>query len=1268
MIDENNQIDLKLSEFQQIQFHIDQSTLGKGNSFAEFDWISVCLKCLGDLLNILVSRESEIQGGGDKPGEPTIVLVDIDNVIVIVSNHIKNAVSKLIISDRLTAVIDYLVLCLQILNCSISCFSLLKKNLSKSSTDLLYQTCYVILNHYLTSIQKTDFLFIKLTPNESLQTEKSLGYLPPHIRKIKEKEILQENQKNWVIHKEKLYFHLIKFIRSLFQTNPDTMLSNLSLFLSESFKVEGNLDKAVSIIHRTVVSLSKSDQTNPHSPKKFNSGNPSTNDDPFCQLLTENTKFQSFILSCLLQNYFNEDILVEAMNLLTDIFATSVSVKKWLLSSTSHPFSSVASSAIIKPSSTRITASSNSVGMKLRKHLIKILQICIVKISPDFLKGTVPSSSSLSIKQYQSFLQFFSKMVQFLSTPSTAGGSTGLSTATVLGLFSSYPSSSKSSAQNDDYQFNEIEKYSGYLLEIIFLNCLQISDPNLNSLITTSSKSSSKKSANLPTGANSEPVQQYFNNLSMKSMESLHWFMSFIKLYSNNNYCYHFPFISRTLSQQFSMNVLPNPLQQILSSSKQSSSPLNWIEQILSLTEDSSIPDAQNSSADRIQIFLLFVVLTILTANQKTKCSNYYFSFHSFLLKNYFNLFLFSSDDITSSASSSSNNFHFLNYLASYYYFYSQAANTTSKGGTIADGFGELFLDLIQSIISYEISSKERLLTRPEESVLLYLKLNNANTQPFNLVSLIEILLNEELNNVNHSIRMISCQTICSFRGFQWKFLEDHAKGCQKRLYTQLTLLTKDQIGTVRAAVFRSIGEILSSYYLIFENLEAENHFALLDCCMKGCTDSKLAVRIQSTFALNKYLIFYAKFITSSGKQMEIYRLYQSLFEDSDKLLTTAIFGIGYLITFFFDIGSTVEKQSFTLVDQLIPLFISNILPNLLVQPSAAGSIFVEADKAMNFTLNGNCEDDSFSQLIKKEISLQKLLQKHSNKFICANSQTMTYITWYLLLSSRQKIEEERENHTKLWAMVFLNAHIHLYFFTTGFLQLQIISAKSLSLFLSFGQFYNGYNGQISLNFGLLTYPALQGLLTVLSNHSYLVLPSSTTILNPAHNLNSTERAAGVKVLQKRNSSDLNSENHIQENQDNPSAINVLMRRKEIFKKLILQILYLLCCALSSNTHGTFTSEEYGDKFFQLFSNHLQTLVLFLENISIFVASKNDIHQNNDRTNEQSLFEEDAEEVDWNYLFTEEFPLISTKAFRIEDIAVQVRFHHSRTLQIFMIL
>jgi hypothetical protein len=488
MIDENNQIDLKLSEFQQIQFHIDQSTLGKGNSLAEFDWISVCLKCLGDLLNVLVTKASEIQGGGDKPGEPTVVLVDIDNVIVIVSNHIKNAVSKLIISDSLTAVIDYLVLCLQILNCSVSCFSLLKKNLSKSSTDLLYQTCYVILNHYLTSIQKTDFFFIKLTPNESLQTEKSLGYLPPHIRKVKEKEILQENQKNWVIHKEKLYFHLIKFIRSLFQTNPDTMLSNLSLFLSESFKVEGNLDKAVSIIHRTVVSLSKSDQTSSHSPKKFNSS--LSNDDPFCQLLTENTKFQSFILSCLLQNYFNEDILVEAVNLLTDIFATSVSVKKWLLSSTSHPFSSV---AVIKPSSTRITASSNSVGMKLRKHLIKILQICIVKISPDFLKGTFASSSSLSIKQYQSFLQFFSKMVQFLSTPSTVGGSAGLSTSTVLGLFSSYPSSSKSSDLNDDYQFNEIEKYCGYLLEIIFLNCLQISDPNLNSLITTSSKSSSKK-------------------------------------------------------------------------------------------------------------------------------------------------------------------------------------------------------------------------------------------------------------------------------------------------------------------------------------------------------------------------------------------------------------------------------------------------------------------------------------------------------------------------------------------------------------------------------------------------------------------------------------------------------------------------------------------------------------------------------------------------------------------------------------------------------
>jgi hypothetical protein len=86
-----------------------------------------------------------------------------------------------------------------------------KKELSlpKSSAELLYQTCYVVLNHYLPNIYKT------LKP-ELREGSDVLKTIPAHTKD-------QEFHKEWNMSREKFYLQFLKFIRYLNELDPGTL-------------------------------------------------------------------------------------------------------------------------------------------------------------------------------------------------------------------------------------------------------------------------------------------------------------------------------------------------------------------------------------------------------------------------------------------------------------------------------------------------------------------------------------------------------------------------------------------------------------------------------------------------------------------------------------------------------------------------------------------------------------------------------------------------------------------------------------------------------------------------------------------------------------------------------------------------------------------------------------------------------------------------------------------------------------------------------------
>lgn len=96
------------------------------------------------------------------------------------------------------------------------------------------------------------------------------------------------------------------------------------------------------------------------------------------------------------------------------------------------------------------------------------------------------------------------------------------------------------------------------------------------------------------------------------------------------------------------------------------------------------------------------------------------------------------------------------------------------------------------------------------------------------------------------------------------------------------------------------------------------------------------------------------------------------------------------------------------------------------------------------------------------------------------------------------------------------------------------------------------------------------------------------------------------------------------------SGVNILAIRQDIMKSLVLQLFYLLSLKLSLE-FSSLSADDMSD-YLQLFNNHLDNILAFLENVSLLSKS-------------------DSSERDC--IFSEDFPLIPTNAFFSQKVRFQ---------------
>jgi hypothetical protein len=762
----------------------------------------------------------------------------------------------------------------------------------------------------------------------------------------------------------------------------------------ESFKIEKKMENAIMYIHSQLTGEERGSV-------KMELSNDRKD------LFDNNTKFQSFLFTCMFSKYVScEEIRKETFTFLTIVFS-SPSMRKWLAVMVT---ASSTSTKIQKkmPSSYK----QSSFEQKLQKSILKILHVLVVMLYEDS-----PSVSRLSLNDYHQVLQFTFKLLSILPL----GFQTKNMAVSVLST-----------------SLNVFEHYFSRIFEVIFSNVFHsfssaaknntvddlIQDPR-----TTSPQRKKKDDKQLLVGTqeinnvfDEDRVGRLFRdvskNFSSISKESMSWLLNFAKYYSNNIQYHHFFFFEEALKQKLSFSD-SSSLKVILSSLPER----HWTRICLS------------SSSDRIPVFLLFLVFTELSL--KNKVNKPFLSFQVFLTKNYISLFLS------------------LDYRAVFCSFLFHLHHSDN------DDERDFFLYCIQAVLRYEGEVGN-------DIILLRTSSNNSfssTPHAFSLLSILQIIVSVDYGrSSNHALRVAACDTLSSFNLVHWETFavllahEDNKlrNSLQTALFRWIRDLTEDVIGTVRTAVFRAIGEIISTcpqflLHLMQFNTSSLNDGYLFADCVRGCRDTKLSVRIQSTFALNKFMIHYPNVFCQASSSLDnvekdnvlltLYDLYVQLLGDSEKIRTTALLGMGYVVHFLCSsregvLASSLSSSSLEkVVDRLLVLFDSIILNGFNLQ---------------ELWETANSE--------RKEYISSKLLSlfttSASKKFVCSNTQTMSYVLyhfycflWMSLKNRQLSLIEPVINRTAEGLSIGFD--IFVYFTeNNSFLQLQLLSLRSLNLLL----------------------------------------------------------------------------------------------------------------------------------------------------------------------------------------------------------------------------
>lgn len=780
------------------------------------------------------------------------------------------------------------------------------------------------------------------------------------------------------------------------------MLAHIPMFLSDSFKVDKLLENSVMLLYSRMVYPTTNNSKRGKAAAAFPLA--SVTENPLEALFNEQIKFQSFVSQCLLVSQEGEEeTQKEAFSFLSSLFSDP-SMKRWLTAPSSSSSSSSSSGSLH-------LSKQQGFGTKLQKIVVKLLQLLIVLLSTRSSPPT-KTSKPIDVSVYRALLDFYSK------------------------LFSTLPLQITNAhrLKNFKYDLSEAESHMAIIFQQIFLLCFSCSEGVTASYSEADpskqkryhGKSSSTESSNNPSDYAGivHLCQQYYPMLSAFANESINWLTSFMKSNSNNNYCYHLLLLDTALKDYciLSNHNFPVLLQKMI----QGFPPSHWISQVIvpgSMFISSSSSPSSSSPApstvhnyNAIQFFDLFAVIsTVAITVKKMKYSNHFRHITLFLTRNFTNIYL------------QKDSYH-LNKRLEYFYCND---NLEEK---------EFFLSTVQFILQYESDTQELIISSPHPAGISSPppSLNpSASRLNITLTSFIRMLLKEFCVSDNHSIRGLACEILGDLRPLHWKLIREVDRSTnnsflQAQICQIMIQSTEHAIGTVRTIAFRAFGEIISTYpEFVSESAQSRVQFPkeLLNIFIRGCKDTKLSVRIQSTYAMNKYLVSFPDLIQeiiaeNPASIGELYLLSLALLSDSEKLSTTALLGVGYVVHFMCTNespgGPAHSKSEGETRQRVIELLRGTVLPKF----------GIDLQQAANH-----------SAVYNQSISLQQLLQKSSKKFVCANTQTLSYLVHHLLL---------RETSPEIFLpIISISFNIFHHFFVYGFLQLQILSLSALSLWIT---------------------------------------------------------------------------------------------------------------------------------------------------------------------------------------------------------------------------
>lgn len=376
----------------------------------------------------------------------------------------------------------------------------------------------------------------------------------------------------------------------------------------------------------------------------------------------------------------------------------------------------------------------------------------------------------------------------------------------------------------------------------------------------------------------------------------------------------------------------------------------------------------------------------------------------------------------------------------------------------------------------------------------------------------------------------------------------------------QLLNLVGDPVGNVRSSAFRCLGETIAIVIPMLSDLSPSSWNSIwidgMQKCENGCSDSKLAVRIQAAFALNKYLVQFStiqatlKATHSFSSLSRLYSVYENLLKDSEKIETTAILGLGYLVAIdemiSLDLDIEVRRKRW------IMMLKGTIFPRLGMPEPVVG-------------------EESVTSFVMDSPWFESL--NSNKKLLCASCQTASYIVYRLLLSIREE-NSVSETTTEVFTVVAESVRIFLHFLHfSHYLQLIAVVMKSLTSWVSIINELPAHLAPTQWKLKILL-EILSSLFFLTQQHPYLIKDTSV------------KNGKIASTIKKSSSFNLQDDS---DDGEEKGLVNLFVHRKHCVRLFLLQCLFQI--VVQSNVFGL--SDEFPTR--PLVLQNLDPIICLLE-------------------------------------------------------------------------